>query len=141
MLNFIAPLLTLGNTLIERVFPDKADQEKAKLALLTLEQQGELKRLEAQMNMIVAEAQSSDKWTSRARPAFLYVIYIMILAAIPMGIIYAFNPTIAGNIEIGVTNWLKAIPEGLWALFGAGYLGYVGSRSYDKKNLLKADRS
>jgi len=27
---------------------------------------------------------------------------------------------------------LGAIPENLWWLFGAGYLGYTGARSFDK---------
>lgn len=87
----------------------------------------------ARVSVMVAEAQSQDKWTSRARPAFLYVMYVMILTAIPMGVIYAINPTVASNITVGVKAWLAAIPESMWALMGAGYLGYVGARSYDKK--------
>ena len=27
---------------------------------------------------------------------------------------------------------LNAVPESLWWLFGAGYLGYTGARSFDK---------
>ena len=27
---------------------------------------------------------------------------------------------------------LGAVPESLWWLFGAGYLGYTGARSFDK---------
>lgn len=87
----------------------------------------------ARVSVMVAEAQSQDKWTSRARPAFLYVMYIMILTSIPMGIIYAVNPVVAANLTSGVKAWLLAIPESMWALMGAGYLGYVGARSYDKK--------
>jgi len=83
--------------------------------------------------IIVAEASSQDKWTSRARPAFLYVVYIYILAAFPMGLIFAFAPEQAKNITTGVTAWLNSIPDSMWVLFGSGYLGYVGARSYDKK--------
>ena len=82
---------------------------------------------------MLAEAKSRDPWTSRARPSFLYVIYLMILAAIPMGIVYAVNPTFAQNITTGVEAWLQAIPESLWWLFGAGYLGYTGAREFGKK--------
>lgn len=88
----------------------------------------------ARIGVMVAEASSTDKWTSRARPSFMYVIYILILTALPMGIIHAVNPDVAANISKGFGLWLKAIPESLYALFGAGYLGYSVSRSYDKKN-------
>ena len=37
------------------------------------------------MSAIVAEANSSDPWTSRARPSFLYLIYVLLLFAVPMG--------------------------------------------------------
>lgn len=36
--------------------------------------------------------------------------------------------TAASNLA----NLLQAIPESLWWLFGAGYLGYTGARSMDK---------
>lgn len=84
------------------------------------------------LSVMIAEASSQDKWTSRARPAFLYVVYIFILAAFPMGLVFAFYPASAVAIVAGVKAWLEAIPESMWALFGAGYLGYVGARSYDK---------
>ena len=87
----------------------------------------------ARLNIVIAESQSTDKWTSRGRPMFLYVMYIMLLSAIPMGVIYAVNPVFAGNIVVGFGNWLRAIPESLYALFGAGYLGYGAFRTYDKK--------
>jgi len=32
----------------------------------------------------------------------------------------------------GMVAWLAAIPEEMWWLFGAGYLGYAGLRTWDK---------
>ena len=49
----------------------------------------------AQMQAIVAEAQSSDPWTSRARPSLLYTMYALILWAVPMGLIAAADPGMA----------------------------------------------
>ena len=141
MLSLLNPLLNIGSKIIDRVFPDPVDKAKAQLALIKLEQDGQFKEIETQMQAIVAEAKSSDKWTSRARPSFLYVIYIMILMSIPMGIIHATDAELARSLTIGVQSWLKAIPEPLWALFGAGYLGYVGGRSYDKKQILGGKKS
>ncbi len=83
------------------------------------------------------EAKSADPWTSRARPSFLYVVYTFILAAIPMGFLFAFEPETAEAVTEGVRLWLAAIPGEMWALFGAGYLGYSGMRSYDKRKLIE----
>ena len=129
-----AEIINLGSKLIERVFPDPKERAAAQLELLKLQQEGELKAMETSMSAIIAEAQSADKWTSRARPAFLYVIYIMILSSIPMGFLFAANPETAAAITEGVKSWLKMIPEDMWTLFGVGYLGYAGARSFDKRN-------
>lgn len=134
----LAPkLFDLGSQLIDKLWPDKTAQEKeralAHLELTKLLQEGRLQELSVSMSAIIAEAQSSDPWTSRARPSFMYVIYIMILFAIPMGILSAFRPDMAAAIAIGTKQWLEAIPDSLYALFGAGYLGYTGVRSWEKK--------
>ncbi len=127
----------IGGKLIDKLFPDPAEKAKAKATLIELQQTGELKELETRMSAILAEAQSSDPWTSRARPSFMYVIYIMILAAIPMGVLAAFDPARAAAIAEGMKAWLSAIPNGLWTTFGIGYTGYSVARSMDKKNILK----
>jgi len=125
-----------GKTIINKIFPDPQDKAKAEALLMEADQNGKLKIIDSELQVMIAEAKSSDKWTSRARPSFLYVIYTMILFAIPMGIVYAVNPTIAENITIGVQAWLKAIPSELWTVFGIGYLGYTGAREYGKSKLI-----
>ncbi|HCS18264.1 MAG TPA: hypothetical protein DIW45_11325 [Erythrobacter sp.] len=80
----------------------------------------------------VAEAQSADPWTSRARPSFLYVMYALILFSVPMGVIAAFDPIAARAIGEGMTRYLSALPEALYALFGTGYLGYTAARQWGK---------
>lgn len=129
----ISGLFEVGKTLINRIFPDKKDQAEAELKLLMAEREGKLKDLQIRLSAILAEAQSNDPWTSRARPSFLYVIYIYILAAIPMGFLFAFYPDVAAQVTEGVGLWLEAIPGELYTLFGAGYLGYSHFRSQDKK--------
>ena len=126
--------MDLGGKIIDKIWQDPAQRDQAKLELLKMQQSGELDAIKVQMSAILAEAQSSDPWTSRARPSFLYVMYIMILAAIPMGILSAFNPDLAVKIADGLKAWLAAIPEALWAVFGIGYTGYTVARSaWDKK--------
>lgn len=130
------PLLETGLKLLRQIIPDPQKRQEHEARLIELSQAGELQALEAQMQMIMAEAQSKDPWTSRARPSFLYVMYVFILAAIPFGAIFVFFPDNARAAIEGVRLWLDAMPGELYALFGAGYLGYTGARSYDKAKRL-----
>lgn len=132
-------LASVGLKIIDKVIPDAKAREEAKLKWMEAQNTGELKLIEAQLSAIVAEAQSSDKWTSRARPTFLYVVYIFILSAIPMGILYSFQPESAQQISAGVKMWLESLPSEIYYLFGVGYLGYTGARSYDKKQKSKTN--
>ena len=84
------------------------------------------------MKAIITEAQSSDPWTSRARPSFLYVVYVLILFSLPMGLISAFSPETAKDIATGMREWLSAIPASIVDLFTFVMLGYVGARSVEK---------
>ena len=118
--------------IIDKIIPDKEARAKAKLELLALEGSHELEAIEKRLSAIVAEAQSSDPWTSRARPSFLYVMYAMILFALPMGVLSAFAPDAAKDIGGGITGYLRGLPDELYALFGTGYLGYTAARQWGK---------
>ncbi len=118
--------------LLDKIIPDPKARDAAKLELLKLEGSQDLERLRAQMSAVVAEAQSADPWTSRARPSFLYVMYALLLWAIPMGLIAAFRPGMARDIAAGMNAYLTGIPEPLYALFGTGYLGYTVAREWGK---------
>lgn len=123
--------------LLDNVIETDEEKAAAKAKLMQLAQDGQLKDLEVRLSAILAEANSNDPWTSRARPTFLYVIYILILFAVPMGFLSAFNPDLAYGVAEGFGYWLNMIPEPLYALFGAGYLGYAAARSWDKGKLGK----
>ncbi len=118
--------------LIDKIIPDPRARDAAKLELLKLEGSQEMEAMKTQLSAIVTEAQSADPWTSRARPSFLYVMYAMILWAIPMGLIAAVRPETAKGIAEGMNAYLAGIPESMWALFGTGYLGYTAARSWGK---------
>ncbi|NQX94095.1 MAG: holin family protein [Erythrobacter sp.] len=119
-------------SIIDKIIPDKEARAKAKLELMKLEGTQEMNLIEARLQAIVAEANSQDPWTSRARPSFMYVMYLMILWALPMGILAAFNPTAAKEIAAGMNAYLNGLPEPLYALFGTGYLGYTAARQWGK---------
>ena len=118
--------------LIDKIIPDPQARDRAKLELLKLQGDQEAATIAQQMQAIIAEANSSDPWTSRARPSFLYMMYALILWAIPMGLISAVNPGMAKGIAEGMTAYLRGIPEELYALFGTGYLGYTAARTWGK---------
>jgi hypothetical protein len=130
----IAPVSQLLSQIFDKVWPDPEKKAQAQLELLRMTQAGELDTFKTSLSAILAEANSTDPWTSRARPSFMYVIYIMLLAAIPMGFLSAFEPELAARVAVGFKAWLQAIPDSLYALFGAGYLGYAHYRTSDKKN-------
>ncbi|MCC2603370.1 holin family protein [Sphingopyxis yananensis] len=118
--------------LIDKIIPDPDARDRAKLELLKLEGSQEMEALKTQMAAIIAEANSNDPWTSRARPSFLYVMYTLLLWAIPMGLIAAARPDMADGIARGMNAYLAGIPEPLYALFGTGYLGYTAARAWGK---------
>ncbi|MDP3906846.1 holin family protein [Novosphingobium sp.] len=118
--------------IIDKIIPDKAARDKAKLELLQLQGSQELAEIQSRLSAIIAEANSADPWTSRARPSFLYVIYALLLWALPMGLIAAFRPDSAQAIAAGMNAYLAGLPEPLYALFGTGYLGYTAARQWGK---------
>ena len=118
--------------ILDKIIPDKEARAKAQLELIKLEGSQEMELIEARLQAIVAEANSRDPWTSRARPSFLYVMYVLILTALPMGLLSAFNPSAANDIASGMNAYLSGLPEPLYALFGTGYLGYTAARQWGK---------
>ena len=124
----IGPLAAI----IDKVIPDREARDRAKLELIKLRGSQEMEALQTQLSAIVAEAGSHDPWTSRARPSFLYVMYALILWALPMGVISALSPGVARGIAEGMGAYLGALPEPLYVLFGTGYLGYTVTRQWGK---------
>ena len=118
--------------LLDKLIPDPKARDEAKLKLLELQGNQEMEATKTQISAIMAEAQSADPWTSRARPSFLYVMYALLLWAIPMGLIAAAQPQMAKDIAGGMNAYLNGIPEPLYALFGTGYLGYTVARQWGK---------
>ena len=125
-MTFIDGLIGPIASIIDKIIPDPKARDTAKLELLKLQGSQELENVKTQLSGILAEAQSAAPWTSRARPSFLYVIYAMLLWAIPMGVISAVKPGSAA----GMNAYLNGLPEPLYALFGTGHLGYTVVRQW-----------
>lgn len=131
-MSLVTTLIGPITKLLDKIIPDKQARAQAQLELARLEGTQEMELIEARLQAIVAEANSADPWTSRARPSFLYVMYVLILTALPMGLLSAFNPSAASDIATGMNAYLAGLPEPLYALFGTGYLGYTAARQWGK---------
>ena len=131
-MSLIEAIVAPVSKLLDKIIPDPQARDRAKLELIKLQGDQEMQAIGVQMQAIIAEAQSADPWTSRARPSFLYVMYTLILWAIPRGLIAAADPRMAAGISGGMTAYLRGIPEELYALFGTGYLGYTAARTWGK---------
>lgn len=128
----LSGIFSVGTKLIDKIFPDPGQKAKAQLELLKLQQSGDLDEMKTQLSAIIAEAQATDPWTSRARPSFLYVVYVLLLWSIPMGVLTIFRPEAAAAFTTGFKAWMLAIPEPVLTLFGVVMTGYVAGRSWEK---------
>ncbi len=79
---------------------------------------------ELQVKAITAETGSQDKYVSRARPTFLYVM----ISAIGYSLIVA--PVVNAFLHKGLVP--MEIPGAYLELFGVSFLGYVGARTWEK---------
>lgn len=77
-------------------------------------------------------AAADDRLTRHARPAFLYVMYALLLGAFPVAVVAAASPATADRITHAIAAYFTAIPEPLYTLFATGYLGYTAARSWGK---------
>jgi hypothetical protein len=101
---------------------------------MRLDQEGQINELATRMNAITKEAESDDPWTSRARPMFLYVFYVVILMLVLVApFVGIFFPDQMEQFFTNVGRGFDAIPEELWWTFSAGYLGYAGLRTVEKR--------
>jgi hypothetical protein len=119
-------------SILDKIIPDAAERDKAKLELMKVQQSGQLEETKTQLSAILAEAQSADPWTSRARPTFLYVFYLMLILCVIGGILGIWWPDRVTTAAQNIANLMAALPEQLWWVFGTGYLGYTGARTFEK---------
>lgn len=133
-MSILSAVIPIIGGVIDKLIPDPAAKAKAQLELAVMQQNGELKELETRMSAILAEANSADPWTSRARPSFMYVFYfIIIMMTVVLPIVGIFNPEAMMQFYAHSKAGFDAIPDELWWCFTAGYLGYSGARTLEKR--------
>jgi hypothetical protein len=100
-----------------------ADIAKLQMQMQMAAQDALTQEIQAAGQNIRAEATNGDKFTSRARPTFLYVGNTIILCN------YLIFPLMHREPV--------PFPEPLFWLFGSVMLGYVGARSWEKISGMK----
>lgn len=111
--------------IVDRFVQTSDEKAKIMLELKALEVSETKSIVEAASKVLEVEAVSSDPWVRRARPTFLYIMYTVICWNFILLPLFQF--------ATGSPIALIELPEDLYWLFGAGFLGYVGARSWDKK--------
>jgi len=126
--------LPLIGSVIDKVFPDPKAQAEAKLKMMELEQEGEFKAIDNQLQRDLEqialnkiEAGSDDKFKSRWRPAVGWVCafglaYATIIFPLLTWAALLYGIPTPPNLETGIL---------LTAL--GGILGIGGMRSYEKR--------
>jgi hypothetical protein len=123
----ISAALDLGNTIINKIFPDPAQADAAKLELLKLQQSGELATMTAQTDINKVEAANSSLFVSGWRPAIGWV------CALALAYQYLVRPlagTVAGIMGVTLPP-LPGLDDNLWQLM-MGMLGMGGLRTFEK---------
>jgi len=123
----ITALLSIGNTLITKLFPDPAQAAQAQLELLKLQQNGDLATMVAQTDINKVEAASTSMFVAGWRPFVGWVggfglAYAAILEPI-LRLIATLN---------GYTGSFPAIDTTITMQILFGLLGLGAMRSYDK---------
>ena len=123
----ITALLSIGNTLITKLFPDPAQAAQAQLELLKLQQNGDLATMVAQTDINKVEAASSSMFVAGWRPFVGWVG--------GFGLAYAaiLEPMLRPTATLsGYTGEFPAIDTTITMQILFGLLGLGAMRSYDK---------
>ncbi|WP_415714424.1 holin family protein [Maridesulfovibrio sp.] len=118
----IGSILDFGSTIIDKIWPDAGEREKAKMRLAELAAKGQLAELEGGLKVMLAEM--NGNWLQRSWRPILMLTIIAIVANN-----YLLYPYLA-------LFWDEAprleLPTQLWSLMELGLGGYVVGRSAEK---------
>ncbi len=124
----VTALANLGDTLINRLWPDPQQRDAAKLELFKLQQSGELAALTAQTDINKQEAQSSSVFVAGWRPFVGWSCGFIMLYAAMIEPLLRFVAVVAFHYS----GAFPAIDTTLTTQVLLGLLGFGGMRSYEK---------
>jgi hypothetical protein len=123
----ITAVLNIGNSIIDRLLPDKQANEAAKAAMLQMQLQGEFAQLQGQLEINKAEAVSQSVFVAGWRPG---VGWCCVIALASDFVVRPFATWIAALLGHPIAYPPLDLSELLPLL--TGLLGLGAMRSYDK---------
>lgn len=111
--------LEMGFGLIDDLFTSDEEKAEAKQKLIALQQNGDLKRLDAAVSVIVAEA-NSESWITRSWRPIIMLMFATIIAN--NYLLYPYLSLFWKSAPV------LALPPDLWDLMKLGIGGYVMTR-------------
>ena len=130
----VTAVLDIGGKLIDRLWPNPAERDAAKLALYKAQQEGQFKEQEqvfqlakAQIEVNKEEAASTSLFVSGWRPAVGWTCVF--------GLVYSFvaQPLLSWSSNIWVVPVPPELDMGTLLTLLAGMLGLGSLRTYEKK--------
>lgn len=123
----LSAVLDVGGKLIDRLWPDPTQKAQAQLALLQLQQSGELAAITGQFDINKTEAASNSMFVAGWRPAVGWVCALGLGVDVIIRPILSQASTLAGHtVNLAPLDMSTLLP----LLFGM--LGMGAMRSYDK---------
>ncbi len=131
----VTAVLDIGGKLLDRLWPDPATRDAAKLKLLEMQQTGELAQLTAetelakgQMAVNAAEAANGSVFVSGARP------FVMWTCGMALGYATILEPLarFVATVYFHYSGSFPAIDTALTLQILLGMLGLGGMRSWEK---------
>lgn len=123
MIPVLDAVLNIGGKVIDRLWPDPAQQTAAKMELLRLAQEGEFRELEASMQVVVAEAKSEHWLTATWRP----ITMLVFVAVVANNLIIAPYLSMLFSVNVALP-----MPDQVWELLNLGIGGYLMGRTVEK---------
>lgn len=109
--------------LIERIFPDKEAQDKAKAEMMTIMANAQAQEMRAKADVVVSEAKG-ESWLQRNWRPMTMLIFIIIVANN-----FIIVPYLGA---FGIVVPALDIPPQMWYLLTIGIGGYIAGRSAEK---------
>lgn len=125
----IGDIITLGTTILDKIFPNKEEAEKAKIKLLELQTQGQLQTIEADLKAMQARSDvlkvemSGNNVQRNWRPTLMYLFMLILLNNF---IVYPYLKIFwPGAPHL-------AVPAQMWTLIEICVGGYIFGRTGEK---------
>lgn len=123
----VTAALDLGGKLIDKLFPDPAQRDNAKLQLLTLQQNGQLAEMTGQLEINKVEAASTVWFVAGWRP------YIGWICGTGLAYQFLLMPVFNGFASLAhATGGFPSLDMGTLITLLFGMLGLGGMRTYEK---------